>query len=139
LAEGLVNSVVGRTSATLKTAAGQPSRVCQHMVAPVTGRALPVEVLCQIRGVGRYIAMLVIAEVGDIGRFQTARRLCSWAGMTPTVHSSDLRTRLGHISRTAKLDHGGCPADALDGWSRLRAGCRAGCRARCGLQQLAVA
>src|SRR2546430_7645887 len=28
-----------------------------------------VEVLCQIRGVGRYIAMLVIAEVGDIARF----------------------------------------------------------------------
>jgi transposase len=58
-----------------------------------------VPVLCQIRGVGRYIAMLVIAEVGDIGRFATARRLCSWAGLTPTVRSSDGRARLGHISR----------------------------------------
>src|SRR5207247_3383170 len=28
-----------------------------------------VDVLCQIRGVGRYIAMLVIAEVGDVTRF----------------------------------------------------------------------
>jgi transposase len=63
-----------------------------------------VEVLCQIRGVGRYIAMLVIAEVGDITRFPTARQLCSWAGMTPTVRSSDQRTRLGHIS------HQGSPA-----------------------------
>ena len=63
-----------------------------------------VEVLCQIRGVGRYIAMLVIAEVGDVTRFQTARQLCCWAGMTPTVRSSDLRTRLGHIS------HQGSPA-----------------------------
>jgi transposase len=61
-------------------------------------------VLCQIRGVGRYIAMLVIAEVGDITRFATARRLCAWAGMTPTVRSSDMRTRLGHIS------HQGSPA-----------------------------
>jgi transposase len=58
-----------------------------------------VEVLCQIRGVGRYIAMLVIAEVGDVTRFPTARHLCSWAGMTPTVRSSDQRIRLGHISR----------------------------------------
>jgi transposase len=58
-----------------------------------------VEVLCQIRGVGRYIAMLVIAEVGDVTRFPTARHLCSWAGMTPTVRTSDQRTRLGHISR----------------------------------------
>jgi len=63
-----------------------------------------VEVLCQIRGVGRYIAMLVIAEVGDVERFRTARQLCSWAGMTPTVRSSDQRTRLGHIS------HQGSPA-----------------------------
>jgi transposase len=63
-----------------------------------------VEVLCQIRGVGRYIAMLVIAEVGDVTRFETARQLCSWAGLTPTVRSSDMRTRLGHIS------HQGSPA-----------------------------
>jgi transposase len=57
-----------------------------------------VPVLCQIRGVGRYIAMLVIAEVGDITRCASARRLCSWAGLTPTVRSSDGKARLGHIS-----------------------------------------
>jgi transposase len=57
-----------------------------------------VPVLCQIRGVGRYIAMLIIAEVGDIDRFANARRLCSWAGLTPTVRSSDGKARLGHIS-----------------------------------------
>ena len=64
-------------------------------------------VLCQIRGVGRYIAMLVIAEVGDITRFPTARQLCSWAGLTPTVRSSDGKARLGHISQA------GLPAAAL--------------------------
>jgi transposase len=63
-----------------------------------------VEVLRQIRGVGRYIAMLVIAEVGDITRFHTARQQCAWTGMTPTVHTSGMRTRLGHIS------HQGSPA-----------------------------
>jgi transposase len=58
-----------------------------------------VEVLCQIRGVGRYTAMLIIAEVGDISRFPSARHLCSWAGLTPTVRSSDGKARLGRISR----------------------------------------
>jgi len=57
-----------------------------------------VDVLCQIRGVGRYIAMLVIAEVGDITRFPSARHLCAWAGLTPTVRSSNGKARLGHIS-----------------------------------------
>ncbi len=46
-----------------------------------------VDVLTQIRGVGRYTAMLIIAEVGDITRFPTARHLCAWAGLTPTIRS----------------------------------------------------
>jgi transposase len=58
-----------------------------------------VEVLTQIRGVGRYTAMLIIAEIGDIHRFPTARHLCSWAGLTPSVRSSDGKARLGHITR----------------------------------------
>jgi len=45
-----------------------------------------------------YIAMLVIAEVGDISRFPSARHLCAWAGLTPTVRSSDGKARLGHIT-----------------------------------------
>jgi transposase len=58
-----------------------------------------VDVLCQIRGVGPYTAMLIIAEVGEIARFPDARHLCAWAGLTPTVRSSDGKARLGHISR----------------------------------------
>jgi transposase len=58
-----------------------------------------VDVLCQLRGIGPYTAMLVIAEVGEIERFRSARHLCAWAGLTPTVRSSDGRARLGHISR----------------------------------------
>ena len=58
-----------------------------------------VDVLCQIRGIGRYTAMLIIAEVGEISRFPDARHLCAWAGLTPTVRSSDGKARLGHISR----------------------------------------
>jgi transposase len=58
-----------------------------------------VEVLMQIRGVGRYTAMLIIAEVGDIRRFPDARHLCAWAGLSPTVRSSDGKARLGRISR----------------------------------------
>jgi transposase len=42
--------------------------------------------------------MLVIREVGDVGRFRSARHLCAWASLTPTVRSSDGMARLGHIS-----------------------------------------
>jgi len=58
-----------------------------------------VALLCQIRGVGRYTAMLIIAEIGDIRRFPTARHLCAWAGLTPSVRSSDGKARLGRITK----------------------------------------
>src|SRR3954453_9977316 len=57
-----------------------------------------VRVLCQIRGIGRYLGMLIVAEIGDVERFPSARHLCAWAGLTPTVRSSDAKARLGHIS-----------------------------------------
>ena len=58
-----------------------------------------VPVLCQIRGIGHYTAMLIIAEIGEVKRFPTAKHLCQWAGLTPTVRSSDGKARIGHISR----------------------------------------
>ena len=57
-----------------------------------------VDVLCQIYGVGRYLGLLIVAEIGAIERLPSARHLCAWAGLTPTVRSSDARARLGHSS-----------------------------------------
>jgi transposase len=31
-------------------------------------------------GMGKLTAMTLVAEIGDIGRFPTARKLCAWAG-----------------------------------------------------------
>ena len=41
----------------------------------------------------------MVAEIGDITRFGSARKLASWAGLTPTVRGSDLKVRHGHISK----------------------------------------
>jgi transposase len=57
-----------------------------------------VAVLRQIPGVGAFIASLVIAEVGEITRFPSARQLASWAGLTPRVRNFGDRIRLGSIS-----------------------------------------
>jgi hypothetical protein len=44
-------------------------------------------------------ALVMLAEIGDITRFASARKLASWAGLTPTVRGSDLTVRHGHISK----------------------------------------
>jgi transposase len=50
-------------------------------------------------GVGKLTAMTLLAEIGDIGRFPTARKLCAWAGLTPQVRNSDRKVRHGHITK----------------------------------------
>jgi len=55
--------------------------------------------LMAIPGIGFLTAMVVLAEIGDVGRFRSPDQLASWAGLTPTERSSDEHTRRGHISK----------------------------------------
>ncbi len=43
--------------------------------------------------------MTLMAEIGDITRFATARKLCAWVGLTPQVRNSDRKVRHGHITK----------------------------------------
>jgi transposase len=58
-----------------------------------------VKVLQALPGVGQFTALMMVAEIGDISRFPSARKLASWAGLTPTVRGSDRTVRHGHISK----------------------------------------
>src|SRR6266568_8002904 len=58
-----------------------------------------VKVLTTLPGVGQFTALVMLAEIGDVTRFGSARELASWAGLTPTVRGSDLTVRHGHISK----------------------------------------
>ncbi len=62
-----------------------------------------VKVLTQLPGVGPFTALVLLAEIGDITRFASARKLASWAGLTPTVRGSDRTVRHGHISKQGSV------------------------------------
>ncbi|MFJ8532873.1 IS110 family transposase [Streptomyces sp. NPDC093591] len=65
-----------------------------------TAKADPrVKALTALPGIGRLTALIILAEVGDVSRFGSARKLASWAGLTPTVRGSDRTVRYGHISK----------------------------------------
>jgi len=48
-------------------------------------------------GIGAYSAMVILAEVGEIERFQTKRALASYAGLTPAVRESAGKKKRGSI------------------------------------------
>jgi transposase len=62
-----------------------------------------VKVLTQLPGVGPFTALVILAEVGDVSRFGPARKLASWAGLTPTVRGSDRVAHYGHISKQGSV------------------------------------
>jgi transposase len=62
-----------------------------------------VKALRTLPGVGEFTALVMVAEIGDITRFPSARKLASWAGLTPTVRGSDLHVRHGHISKQGSV------------------------------------
>ena len=62
-----------------------------------------VKALTTLPGVGQFTALVMLAEIGDITRFGSARKLASWAGLTPTVRGSDLNVRHGHISKQGSV------------------------------------
>ena len=79
-------------------AASQPVVLPAHAAGPAM-RALRTEAMTVLPGVGELTALVILAEVGDIDRFGSARKLAAWAGLTPTVRGSDQKVRHGHISK----------------------------------------
>lgn len=59
-----------------------------------------VDALRALRGVNTIIAATVVAEIGDITRFENPRQLMAWLGLVPSEHSSGSTTRRGRLTKT---------------------------------------
>ena len=73
----------------------------------------------KINGVGRVIGAIFVAEIGDISRFNSPKKLCSWAGLTPKHRESDEKVTRGRITKQ------GCPLvrwAAIEAVSKYRGG-----------------
>ncbi len=66
----------------------------QWRMAPI------VDALTALRGIDKLSAMTLLAELGDISRFQSPRQLMAYLGLVPGEHSSGGRRRQGAITLT---------------------------------------
>ncbi len=55
--------------------------------------------LTPIPGVGRYTALTVSAEIGDVSRFADSHKLCSYAGIVPSMRNSADVVHHGRITK----------------------------------------
>ncbi len=58
-----------------------------------------VEALLDLRGIGLYSALVIVAELGEVGRFRSAHQVGAYAGLTARVRQSGGHCRHGSITR----------------------------------------
>ena len=71
-----------------------------EMLLPQWSLSPVVDSLMALRGVNKLGAIIILAELGDISRFDSPTQLMSYIGLVPMVHSSGEKTCRGRITRT---------------------------------------
>lgn len=77
---------------------GQISLVTQEIDRQADERE-DVRWLMTIPAVGRYTALFILSEIGDLHRFPDGDHLAAYAGLVPSVRASGGRARLGPITK----------------------------------------
>ena len=52
-----------------------------------------------IPGIGELLGLTIAAEIGDVARFGSPRKLIGYAGMAPRINQSGERSRTGALSK----------------------------------------
>lgn len=86
---------------TVEEAERRVERVTEQIRELVPGwrMAVVVEALEALRGVSFVTAAGLVAEIGNIGRFDNPRELMAYLGLVPSEHSSGASTRRGAITK----------------------------------------
>jgi transposase len=61
-----------------------------------------VKLLITVRGITPLTALAFLADVADIRRFKTLRKMNAYLGLVPTVNESGGKSKTGHITRQSR-------------------------------------
>jgi transposase len=84
-----------RIADTLKVSIDEITKTIKDEVA----ENAQAQLLMGIPGISYYSALLILSEIGEVGRFPDAKRLCSYAGLVPSIYSSGSKTYNGRITK----------------------------------------
>ena len=111
LVEATVKQAIGQTPTLqaycstlfrLKEQIEEESKKVDVVLSEWTRNSADARLIMSIPGVGPIVAACVVAQVGDIKRFSSAAKLCSYSGLVPRVHMSGQSRRSGGITRTGR-------------------------------------
>lgn len=74
-------------------------KLLKHTIATLADDHPDARILDTHPGISYYSGLLIAVEIGDITRFPNAGKLCSYAGLVPTMHASGGKVRMGSITK----------------------------------------
>ena len=98
----------------LPGAAGEQIEIALHVINAIEQRLVPFDrelnqiaksqpgcrtLMHEIYGIGALTSVTILAELGDVRRFQNSRDVVRYGGMDITVYQSDTHRAPGHLSR----------------------------------------
>ena len=85
-----------------KAASARVAQLNDHLMQalPEWSLAPVVDSLIALRGIDKLAAIVLLAELGDISRFDSPKQLMGFLGLVPSEHSSGPRRRQGGITLT---------------------------------------
>lgn len=95
---GFMDDAILRSDLAILESVDEQIGLIEEKIAALSVEDRRVRLLMTMTGVGYFSAMLLLAEIGDINRFSSDKRLASWAGLAPRVHQSGEKTRIGGVS-----------------------------------------
>lgn len=86
----------------VKSADERVDRLTKALLGAIAGWRFEsiVDALQALRGVAAITAIGLVAEIGDLNRFEHPRKLMGYLGLVPSEHSSGERTSRGSITKT---------------------------------------
>jgi transposase len=69
----------------------------EDKISEIASQSEEAKLLMTIPGIAEISAMEIIAEIGEIKRFPTADKLCSYAGLVPSIKQSGSTLRFGRL------------------------------------------
>jgi transposase len=84
--------------------AEQQKEILDQIITEQAASDERVLLLVQMPGVGITVAMTILAAIGDVTRFPTAKKLVGYAGLGARVHDSGETRKTGGITKTGRKD-----------------------------------
>ncbi len=94
-AGGYYMLVVGVYLRELELLEREVKKIDQALLSLIDSIKSEVKILMSVPGIGLDLSIKILAEIGEVDRFPSARHLVSYAGLSPTARNSGGRNRSG--------------------------------------------